>query len=102
MSGRLTLGPQLLEFGKQIANLLNTPQAGSGLLLDMREITDIDSAGLGELVILYTTAGHHHRRLCLAGLSARLIHLLETTRLSGILPHFADNKAAQAWIDARA
>jgi anti-anti-sigma factor len=99
MSGRLTLGPHLLAFGRQIADLLAT-QTSSGILLEVSAVTEIDSAGLGELVILYTTAGQHDRRLCLVAPSARLVHLLETTRLSGILPHFADEGAAKSWMAA--
>lgn len=99
MSGRLTLGPHLLDFGRRATELLGS-RTGPGLLLDVSAVSDVDSAGLGELVILYTTAGEHHRRLCLVGASARFVQLLETTRLSGILPHFADEEAAKAWMNA--
>jgi anti-sigma B factor antagonist len=99
MSGRLTLGPHLLDFGRRIAELLSS-HTGPGVLLDVAGINDVDSAGLGELVILYTTAGQHDCRLGLVGASARLVQLLETTRLSGILPHFADEEAAKSWISA--
>ncbi|MBY0503960.1 MAG: STAS domain-containing protein [Bryobacteraceae bacterium] len=63
--------------------------------MDVAAVGDVDSAGLGELVVLYTTAGQHNSRLCLVGASARFVHLLETTRLSGILPVFADEDAAR-------
>ena len=70
----------------------------SAVLLDCGEVEEVDSAGLGELVILYTAAGQHHCRLVLVSPSLRLRRLLETTRLSGLLPQFADVQAAQAWI----
>lgn len=98
LSGRLTLGPQLLDFGRRVTDLLGSVK--SGVLLDVRAVDDIDSAGLGELVILYTTAGQYDCLLCLVGASPRFVQLLETTRLSGILPHFADEEAARSWIGA--
>jgi anti-sigma B factor antagonist len=94
LSGRLTLGPQLLDFGRRIGELLGS----HSVLLDVAAISDVDSAGLGELVILYTTAGQQDRRLCLVGASARFVQMLETTRLSGILPHFADEETAKEWM----
>lgn len=97
LSGRLTLGPQLPVFGRRVADLLSA-QRPPGLLLKMSEVEDVDSAGLGELVVLYTIAGHSGCRLCLVGPSLRVLRLLETTKLSGILPHFDDALAASAWI----
>ena len=97
LTGRLTLGPRLIDFGRRLADLV-VSQHSPGFLLDVAAIEDVDSAGLGELVILYTTAGQHGQRLCLVNASPRLIHLLETTKLTGILPNFAGETAAQSWI----
>ncbi len=97
MSGRLTLGPQLIDFGRRIRDLIVSGE-GPGILLAVEAIQDIDSAGLGELVILYTTAEQQQQRICLVNPSLRIIHLLETTKLSGILPHFEDEAAAKSWI----
>ena len=57
---------------------------------------EIDSAGRGELVLLYTTASQYHCRLCLVRPTPRIARMLETTKLDGILPHFDDPLAA--WI----
>ncbi len=100
LSGRLTLGPQLLQFGRRVADLLASLRP-AGLILKMNEVEDIDSAGLGELVVLYTTAGHGGCRFCLLSPSPRIVRLLETTKLSGILPNFDDNELAQAWINGQ-
>jgi anti-sigma B factor antagonist len=96
LDGRLTLGPQLLDFGRRVAELLAS-RPGPCVLLDISAVEEVDSAGLGELVILYTTAGQNGSRLCLLSPTPRIAHLLETTRLSGILPHFADEAAAARW-----
>lgn len=100
LAGRLTLGPQLVSFGRRIAETLAKSSA-LGMLLDVAEVEEIDSAGLGELVILYTTASQHGCRLCLVRPTPRIVQLLETTKLAGILPCFDDRSTAVAWVDGR-
>ena len=97
LSGRMTLGPHLLEFGRRVGSL-PLPRGSQALLLDMSAVEDLDSAGLGELVILYTTVGAKGGRLGLVNPSPRIVHLLETTRLAGILAHFDSTAAAAAWL----
>jgi anti-sigma B factor antagonist len=97
LSGRMTLGPHLLAFGRRITELL-TARSFRAVLLDMTAVEELDSAGLGELVILYTAANELGCRLCLFAPPSRVTHLLESTRLTGILPHFADRQAAEAWV----
>jgi len=84
LRGRLTLEPRLVEFGRHVGELLASEKP-AGVLLDVSGLVEIDSAGLGELVILYTTAGQHGSRLCLVDPTARTVRLLEATRLSEIL-----------------
>ena len=97
LSGRMTLGPHLLDFSRRTADLLASHRA-PGVFLDVSGVDDLDSAGLGELVILYTTAGQNKCRLCLLDPTPRIVKLLETTKLSGILPHFRTVAAANAWL----
>ncbi len=97
ISGGMTLGPRLLEFGRR-AGSLPAPLVSNGVLLEMSAVEDIDSAGLGELVILYTAVGANGGRLGLVKPSRRIVSLLETTRLAGILPHFENEAAAAAWL----
>lgn len=100
LTGRLTLGPQLLDFGRKAAETIGRRPA-KGVILDVAGIEEIDSAGLGELVILYTTASQHGCRLCLVQPTPKILQLLETTKLSGILPCYPDHTAAIAWLSAR-
>lgn len=93
----MTLGPQLIEFGRR-AGGLPFSRGSNGVLLEMSAVEDIDSAGLGELVILYTAVGANGGKLGLVNPSRRIVSLLETTRLAGILPHFEDAAAAAAWL----
>lgn len=97
LSGRLTLGPQLVEFGRKAGELI-TAQRPRGVLMRISGIEEMDSAGLGELVVLYTLAGQFGARVCLVQPSPRIVHLLETTKLAGILPHFDTAESGASWI----
>jgi anti-anti-sigma factor len=97
LSGRMTPGPELLDFSRRMADLLGSrrPRAIS---LDVSAVDELDSTGLGALLELFTTAGQNGCRICLVSPRPRLVRLLETTKLSGILPYFPDAEAASAWL----
>ena len=97
LSGKLTLGPQLAKFTKELHHLLDTTQA-KGLILDLSAIEEIDSSGLGELVILYTSCGHRGVGLCLLKPSERVSRVIQATHLTDILPQFEDLAQASRWI----
>jgi anti-sigma B factor antagonist len=56
------------------------------MLLDMRQVSYISSAGLRMLLLLYRHLQVSHGRLALVGLSDRVRDTMETT---GFLAHFA-------------
>ena len=95
VSGDLTLGPQLRRFAEKLAERMTAGRAHA-LLLDLSALGNIDSAGLGELVILHTTGAEHHCRVALVGTPARVVTLLVTTRLDGLLPRYDSMEAARA------
>jgi anti-anti-sigma factor len=97
LSGGLTLGPQLKQFARRMALVFASPNPG-GVLLDMRGVDQIDSAGLGELVILYTSAGEAGCHLCLVAPTGQVLRLLATTMLSNLFPTFTDDESARTWI----
>jgi anti-anti-sigma factor len=89
LAGRLTLGPQLNRLSRELATLLAAKQQPA-LVLDLAHATEIDSAGLGELVILYTTAGQQDCFLCLVAPGPRVTKLLEIARLAQLFPRYAN------------
>ena len=99
IGGRLTLGPHLRRFGDQITAYIasNRPVA---ILLDVEAVSEVDSAGLGELMILYTTAGEYGSRIGLLRPSLRFLRLLQITNLLGLLPHFDSAGQADGWLGA--
>lgn len=96
LSGKLSLGPQLTRFSKDAAKAVQTRRP-KGLILELSAIEEVDSSGLGELVILYTACDQVEARLCILTPSDRVQRVIAATKLSGILPHFADAKSASAW-----
>lgn len=97
MAGNLTLGPQLTKFSREIHAILSANKP-AGLILDLSAIQEVDSSGLGELVVLYTTADQHGAGLCLLNPSERVSRVVSATRLTGILPQLPDLESAKAWI----
>lgn len=58
------------------------------IILNLREVTYLDSAGLGELVSCYTRATHNDATIVLANADQRVRDLLEMTNLLTIFDIF--------------
>ncbi len=67
-------------------HVLSLAVANNKMLLDMREVTYISSAGLRMLLLLYRQLSSSQGHLALVGLSERVRDTMETT---GFLTHFA-------------
>ena len=64
------------------------------LLLDMNEVTRLDSAGIGMLVSKFLTARRRGGAIKLLHLTDRSGHLMDITRLSTVFEIFEDEDAA--------
>lgn len=93
LKGPLTLGPTLGALSQRIRKELES--APAGLVLDVSQVTIVDSAGLGELTMVYTLAARRNCAVVLAGVPTTLRHSLELTRLDLLLPSAADVAAAK-------
>lgn len=94
LSGTLTLGPSLSTLRDTARAVLSTNKV-SGLILDLASVSATDSAGLGELTVVYTMAARRNCSLRLVEVSPRLLKLLELTRLDGLLQAAANIAAAK-------
>ena len=83
LSGRLVLGDgdEPLK-GKVKALML---QGATHVMLNMTDVTYIDSAGLGALVGVSLSARHQGRVITLVNPSKRLLELLATARLQSVV-----------------
>jgi anti-sigma B factor antagonist len=92
VSGRLALGPGPAA----LRELLQEAMAGGArkILLNLRELSFIDSSGLGELAAGYTNAKHKDSALKIAGVPKRVQELLQMTGLYRVLDIHDDESAA--------
>ncbi len=77
--GRITLGEESNQLRTKLKEILS--QGKTQLVLDLAEITYIDSAGLGTLVAGYTSAQNQGANLKLANLTKRFNEQLHITKL---------------------
>ncbi|MEU3051280.1 STAS domain-containing protein [Streptomyces sp. NPDC006984] len=66
------------------------------ILLNMRDVTMTDSAGIGELVSAYTTVSNRGGKLKLVNLPSKLSDLLQITQLISVFEVFDEEDEAVA------
>jgi len=91
-AGRITLGEGASAFRDLIRDLAN--KGSQKILLNLNEVSYIDSSGIGELVSGFTTITNHGGSLKLVGLSKRVKDLLQITKLYTVFEVFEDESAA--------
>ena len=79
LSGRVTLGEESSSMRVKIKELLE--QGKKKLVLDLGDVSYMDSAGLGDLVAAYISAQNRSAEIKLANLTAKLDELLTITKL---------------------
>jgi anti-sigma B factor antagonist len=79
--GRFTYRDEATAFSQKIAELL--PHARQ-VVIELSELEIIDSAGLGELVVVHMWIRASGCALKLAGLNPRIQHLLDLTNLLSV------------------
>jgi anti-anti-sigma factor len=101
LKGPMTLGPTLSALGHRIRRELET-SAPAGLVLDVSSVGMVDSAGLGELTLVYTLAARRNCALVLAGVTKTLQNSLELTHLDLLMPSAPDIASAKKVIASKA
>jgi anti-sigma B factor antagonist len=79
LSGRITLGEGCSQLRDLIRDLL--AKGHKKLLLNLAEVTYIDSSGIGELVSGFTAVSNHSGQLKLLNLTKKVHDLLQITKL---------------------
>lgn len=92
LSGQITFtqGDQL--FKDKIHSLVH--QGHKNILVNMADVTHVDSAGLGELVSAYTTVTKAGGSMKLVNLTRRLTDLLSITKLLTVFDTFESEQDA--------
>jgi anti-sigma B factor antagonist len=91
-SGRITLGDGASVFRDTIRDLANSGQ--KKLLLNLGDISYIDSSGIGELVSGFTTVTNQGGQVKLLNLTKRVQDLLQITKLYTVFEVFDDEAKA--------
>jgi anti-sigma B factor antagonist len=90
--GRVTLGEASGNLRDTIKDLVS--KNAKNILLNLTDVTYMDSSGLGELVGAFATVSNRGGRLKLLGLQPRVHELMHITKLYSVFEIFTDEKAA--------
>jgi anti-sigma B factor antagonist len=91
-AGRITLGEGASTLRDSMRDL--AAKGSKKLLLNLSEVSYIDSSGIGEMVSSYTTVTNHGGQLKLLGLNKRVKDLLQITKLYTVFEVFEDEASA--------
>lgn len=91
-AGRITLGEGASSFRDAIRDLAT--KGNKKILVNLSDVSYIDSSGIGEMVSGYTTVTNHAGQLKLLGLSKRVKDLLQITKLYTVFEVFEDEASA--------
>ena len=94
-AGRIVFGEETAELRDQVKELISS---NNRIILNLADITYIDSGGLGTLVALYTTARNAGGALKLLRLTQRVGDLLQVTKLLTVFEVFnSEEEAVQSF-----
>jgi anti-sigma B factor antagonist len=92
LSGKIVLGEGDLQIKDRIKDLLSDGQRK--ILLNLGDVSYIDSAGLGALISTYATVKREGGQLKLVNLTKRVQDLLAITKLITVFDTFDSEKEA--------
>ena len=96
LQGKITIGAGDSQLREVITNAVNAGK--NKILLDMSQVTTIDSSGIGELVGSYTTVTNRGGKLKLLHLPAKLNELLHVTQLITVFEvHESEQEAVSSF-----
>jgi anti-sigma B factor antagonist len=94
LKGKITLGEGSVQVRDLVRSLVG--KGKKNILLNLGEVSYIDSSGLGELVAAYTTAKNQGAALKLLNLTKKVHDLLQLTKLYTVFDVYDDEAAAIA------
>jgi len=92
LTGKITIGEGDVILREEVNKLLETDR--KSILLNLDNVTYMDSAGIGELVACFKRSAEAGARLKLLNPSGRVSDLLSLTRLQQVFEIFSDEKEA--------
>jgi len=92
LNGLLMLGNSTVVLRQAMSDLMGRQR--SNIILNFRNVTGIDSAGVGEVIASFKTAKSQEGRLKLLHPPQKISDMLALTRLSNIFEIYTDEAAA--------
>ncbi len=92
LRGKAAFGSRGLALRQIVGDLLDRGE--KCILLNMAEVSYIDSGGLGDLVVSFVKVSKRDGQLKLLSLSDKHRDVLEMTRLIDVIRHFSDETEA--------
>ncbi|AEP11573.1 MULTISPECIES: STAS domain-containing protein [Chloracidobacterium] len=90
LSGKITIGEGSVQLREAVKSLLEN--GNKNILLNLGDVSYVDSSGIGELVHSYTTVKNQQGQLKLLNLTKKIQDLLMITKLLTVFDTF-DNEA---------
>lgn len=82
LKGKITIGASELALREAVHNALNS--GAKQIVINMKDVSTIDSSGIGELVSAYTSATNRGAKIRLACLPAKVQSVLTITQLAQV------------------
>ncbi len=92
LHGKVTIGEGSREVRETIRELLEN--GNKNILMNLGDVSYVDSAGIGELVSSYTTVTNQGGQFKLLNLTKKIRELLAITKLLTVFDSFDDETAA--------
>src|SRR5690606_6237114 len=90
--GKITIGEGSAEIRNRVRDLLQADR--KNIVLNLGDVSYVDSSGIGELVSSYTTVTNQGGQLKLLNLTKKLRELLAITKLLTVFDTFDDEQEA--------
>jgi anti-sigma B factor antagonist len=94
LSGRITLGEGSVQLRESVRDLL--AKGKKKIVLNLSEISYMDSSGMGELVTAYTSVKNQGGELKLVNLTKKIEDLMQITKLVTVFDIYNDEAKAIA------
>ena len=94
LSGKITIGEGSVQLREAVRRLLD--EGKKKVLLNLGDVSYVDSSGIGELVSSYTTTNNNGGQLKLLNLTKKIQDLLMITKLLTVFQTFDSEQDAVA------
>ena len=92
LSGKITIGEGSVSLRSAIRRLIE--EGKKKILLNLAQVSYVDSSGIGELVSSYTTIGRENGQLKLLNLTQKIQDLLAITKLLTVFDVYDEEATA--------